>query len=807
MILLVLTHLSYIDAQDMADRLMKLAIEAFGAGGFPRSELAEAVSASFTATSYVGPEPTASSRALLRQYLEAVLGLTDFDSGGSSGWPTEMSTVISAKKEGHFGAFDEAGTSRRATSSTPSSASPAALVCGTSLLCLVCTHMVPPNASMANRAAKACAAKIGVIFPGGTVSAAATSVCEQVADKLLKEASATFSLLNVSFPAPIKSSHRSPASIHMDFVEAAVWMLRACGKHERAIEVLYDRLQQPKVPDGTGKTPSGGFWSQIKYESYTATHLSELWGSGEDQGCQMVLQSQATRRLLESNPRLGLSVFTAMHPQNESQWRAMVARDDPLSHPSYPLQVVELLKSINPAVAYEDIERSFTVSTDDEVDQYKDAAPLPLESGRALAVTYLESAIGISSGRPTTEDAFDSLPPDETVEERASNMHDELSYLLLEGIISERGDDDNDVDTELGKIYRGKLRQLLAWPFAKVRSERLLAALPSSFLQEQALLLGRLGRHEDALRILYCDLHSLDLALEYCDARHERQVAQDELLKSKRRPVRSDARSSEDCAYLPLVRVALESDPDTERGTTAAIQVLALRRSSIDRAAALRLLPQNIPVSAVARPFLIPALVDSESQIRRLTVTASLLRAKYVSLKQQLTEAQIKSQASLHAIPQLRSLNLGDPLHSSKPLKARPAHSASSTFPEVMIVKHFFPRHLIIQAKVTNSAPSVDGRTLGDVAFVVAESSEEAIQPSLQIPLKALPYRSTGSAWCVLSAAPQRIDGMAILTCELRYTVLAVDATTGAPLSFSGGSGRIYVEELQDMEVQAAHFS
>ena len=789
----------------MADRLMKLAIDAFGVNGFPRTEVAEAVSASFTATSYVGPEPKASSRALLHQYLEAVLGLADFDGGGASGWPTEMSTVAAPKKEGHFGAFDEAGTSRRATSSTASSASPAALVCGTSLLCLVCTHMVPTNASLANRAAKACAAKIGVVFPGGPVSVAATSVCEQVAEKLLREASATFSLLNVS--SPISSTHRSPGTVHLELVEAAVWLLRACGKHERAIEVLYDRLQRPN------KTAEGGvilgFWSQIKFESYTATHLSELWSSGEDQGRRLVLETQAARRLLESNAPLGLSVFTAMHPQNEAQWKSMMARDDPLAHPSYPLQVVELLKSINPAVAYEDRDTPYSpdsLDIDSSVSA-EDSAPLPLETGRALAVTYLESAIGISSGRPTTEDAFDALPSDDTIEEREANIHDELSYLLLEGIISERGDDDNDKDTELGKIYRGKLRRLLAWPLTKVRSERLLSTLPSSFLQEKALLLGRLGRHEDALRILYCDLQSLDLALEYCDSRYEQQKAQDDLLRSKRGPNRSSSRGSSDCAYLPLVRVALESDPDTERGTTAAIQVLALRSNAIDRAAALRLLPENVPVSAVARPFLIPALVDSESQIRRLTVTASLLRAKYVSLKQQLTEAQIKSQASLHAVPQLRSLNLGDPLHSSKPFKARPAHSASSTFPEVMIVKHFFLRHLIIQAKVTNSAASVDGRTLGDVAFVVAESSEEAIQPTLQVPLKELPYRSTGSAWCVLSAAPQRIDGMAVLTCELRYTVLAVDATTGAPLNFSGGSGRIYVEELQDMEVQAAHFS
>lgn len=176
---------------------MKLAIDAFGASGFPRTEMAEAVSASFTATSYVGPEPTASSRALLRQYLEAVLGLADFDGGGASGWPTEMSVVAVPKNEGHFGAFDEAGTSRRATSSTATSASPAALVCGTSLLCMVCTKMMPPNASVANRAAKACAAKLGVVFPGGTVSVAATSVCEQVAEKLLKEASASFSTQRV----------------------------------------------------------------------------------------------------------------------------------------------------------------------------------------------------------------------------------------------------------------------------------------------------------------------------------------------------------------------------------------------------------------------------------------------------------------------------------------------------------------------------------------------------------------------------------------------------------------------------------
>lgn len=854
--------------QDLADRLMKLSIDAFGANGFPRSEVAEAVNASFSATSYVGPEPTSNTRSLLRQYLEAVLGLSDDFGGDISTWPTDEDDGFDEDNEEddrtdvgrYYSAFDQdeaTGRSMRSGyrggGSANQSSSPAALLSGTALLCLVCSQLVPPNASLANRAAKSCASKMGVVsdMRQAGVSSAAVSVCELIADKLLREASNSFSLLSVSSPTPIASSNRSSQSgSNMEFVEAAVWLLRSSGRHDMAIEVLHERMNNPALRNktsggggsggaeagggsrtqtgGVATTPSGvggGSWSQIKYESYTAAHLGELWSCGDDNCCRLVLRSPATKRLLENNPRLGLSVFTSTHPQNASQWAAMVASDDPLAHPTYPMKVVELLKSVHPAVPYDALKESgggiggSGVSPSSQR-QEDGVAPLPLESGRALAVTFLESAIGISTGRPWTFaiDAFDALPPDENFEERSADLHDELSYLLLESVIAERTDDDNDADTELGELYRGKLRRLLSWPNAKVRSERLLASLPSSFLREHALLLGRLGRHEDALRILYCDLQSLDLALEYCDALHERERQRMEHERAARKDVPDDQSKGKGgggrCAYLPLVRVALESDPDTERGTTAAIQVLALRRGSIDRAAALRLLPQNVPVSAVARPFLIPALVDSESQVRRLTVTSKLLRAKYVELKHSLTEAQIKSQSSLYTIPALRSLNLGEPLQSSKPYKARPAHTASSTFPDVVIVKYFFPRHMVIQAKVTNSAVALDGRTLGDVAFVVAESSDEAILPTAQVPLKTLPPHATGSTWCVLAASPQRIDGTAILTCELRYTVLAVDSATGAPLNFSGGIiashsslGRVYVEELQDMQVQAAHFA
>lgn len=379
---------------------------------------------------------------------------------------------------------------------------------------------------------------------------------------------------------------------------------------------------------------------------------------------------------------------------------------------------------------------------------------------------------------------------------------------------------DGDV-TPLGRIYRQKLRRFLRWPLAKIRSERLLEALPRSFSQEQALVLGRLGRHEEALKILYCNCKSMDLALEYCDILHGRrkvqiekeraQLAADSLLDDRAND-ELDEKFQKENAYLPLVRVALESDPAKQRGISSAIQILAMRRGDIDRSAALRLLPNNLPVSAVARPFLIPALVDSESQARRLKVVSSLLRAKHTALKHQLTDAQLKAQANLYVVPQFRAMNLGEPLHSTKPFKARPSTSASPTFPDVIIVKHFFNRHLIIQAKITNNSLAVDGRALGNLAFVVAESSEDAIQPAssaAQVPIKVLPFHTTGSAWCVLVASPNRMEGTAVLTCELRYTVLGVDATSGTSLSFGQGAttGRTFVEELQDIEVFASHFS
>jgi len=787
--------------QIFADRFIKLSIDAFGPNGFPRLELANSIGSTFSATSYVGPEPTAHKRSLLQQYLEVVLGLSDDvrRGGGRLSSMASENIQISVNQEGGMEVEVNEPNQEDDVQAVSSSLGPNALLTCTALLCLVCFQMNPPNATLACRGSKACASAMGIRRPGDTsVAKSAVTVCELIADRLLKEAAAaSFSRLS---PSPISSSNRyAPSGASMQFVESAVWLLRSCGCHEKAIFVLEERMNDPALRNasvaGDGRMDSGfAFgWSQIKFDSYIATHLGDLWSSKDEKYCQLVIQSSATRDLLARNPSLGLSIFTSAHPQNQNEWRKMKPGDDPLAHPFYPSKVTELLKSVSPHATPKELREKIPNEA---------AGSLPLHSGgRAVAVAYLESALGISSGRPTESQSDPSYHGE--FDERKADMHDELSYLLLEGVISERVDGESSEDSDLGALYRLKLRRLLSWPNSRIRSERLLTSLPKSFLREQALLLGRLGRHEDALRIFYCDLNSLELALEYCDIRHERK-------EEEGRKVRSSTPS--ECAYIPLVKVALSADPDPDRGIAAAIQVLALRRNAIDKSAALRLLPKNVPLSEMTRPFLIPAVVENQSQVRRLSVASALLRSRYMQLKKRLTEAQLKSQASLHSVPALQNLNLREHLRSSKPTKARLVHPSSSpNFPEVMLVKHFFPRHLVIQAQVMNvNASQDDMRTLTDVAFVVAESSDDALLPTLKVPLKTLPPRATGSAWCVLAASPQRLDGTAFLASELRFTVLEVDAA-GAPLTFveanAPGYGRPYVEELQDLEVRHTEFS
>ncbi len=69
-----------------------------------------------------------------------------------------------------------------------------------------------------------------------------------------------------------------------------------------------------------------------------------------------------------------------------------------------------------------------------------------------MAVLYLEWAIGITTGRPPSPGSSLLELSCDKVDKGIADMHAELSYLLLEGVISERGDEDRGEDSDLGTI-------------------------------------------------------------------------------------------------------------------------------------------------------------------------------------------------------------------------------------------------------------------------------------------------------------------------------------------------------------------
>jgi hypothetical protein len=116
------------------------------------------------------------------------------------------------------------------------------------------------------------------------------------------------------------------------------------------------------------------------------------------------------------------------------------------------------------------------------------ATTLPLESGWALAVSFLRSAIGIATGRPgaaviTTPATLtfashtgDNNNDDDEFERHWANLHNKLSQLLLEGVMAERPENDETKDT--------LLREFLKWPLAKLRTEQFMTSLPPSFCKD-----------------------------------------------------------------------------------------------------------------------------------------------------------------------------------------------------------------------------------------------------------------------------------------------------------------------------------
>ena len=96
-------------------------------------------------------------------------------------------------------------------------------------------------------------------------------------------------------------------------------------------------------------------------------------------------------------------------------------------------------------------------------------------------------------------------------------------------------------------------------------------------------------------------------------------------------------------------------------------------------------------------------------------------------------------------VPSLQQLNLGRPLYSSTPFEAHSAKvitsaNLSQLCPQVTLIKHYLSNFGVVQAMIRWIADGAEVlqrkcRKLGEVSFVIVNSSDEALLLSANVPI------------------------------------------------------------------------
>jgi hypothetical protein len=199
-------------------------------------------------------------------------------------------------------------------------------------------------------------------------------------------------------------------------------------------------------------------------------------------------------------------------------------------------------------------------------------------SGSAPASIHDEYGQALMEGAPILHDAFD-------------HIHVDLNIKL------------EDSETiRLYKIYRTKLQHFLRTSM-DFHPERIMRYLPSSFLHEYALLLSRIGRHEEVLRLYIHQLNNITLAEEYCNRIHTLRVSD-----SSNTTILNDISNVYFCLFKVMLTppmtvsegVKLSLIPDKQTTLKMVIRLAVLYFDRFDPALFLDLLPPNMPLAALS---------------------------------------------------------------------------------------------------------------------------------------------------------------------------------------------------------------
>ncbi|KAF7704430.1 vam6/Vps39-like protein isoform X2 [Silurus meridionalis] len=147
-------------------------------------------------------------------------------------------------------------------------------------------------------------------------------------------------------------------------------------------------------------------------------------------------------------------------------------------------------------------------------------------------------------------------------------------------------------------------------------------------LEERALLLGRMGKHEQALFIYVHILNDTYMAEEYCHRHYDKSADgnKDVYLSLLRMYL-----SPPDAHYLGPIKMEL-SEP--QANLQAALQVLELHHSKLNTTKAIDLLPANTQIAEI-RVFLESVLEEKAQRKRFDQVLKSLLQAEFLRVQEE----------------------------------------------------------------------------------------------------------------------------------------------------------------------------
>ncbi|XP_047347409.1 vam6/Vps39-like protein [Vespa velutina] len=220
-------------------------------------------------------------------------------------------------------------------------------------------------------------------------------------------------------------------------------------------------------------------------------------------------------------------------------------------------------------------------------------------------------------------------------------FHNVLIHQYKEKSLASMNENATPAEKEISQHIRQKLQQFLE-KSAYYTPETILVHFPFDCLfEERAIILGRLGRHQQAISIYINLLNDIPRAIEYCNNVYERYHNEEKTDKQKKS-------EGADEVYVMLINQLLKPDdagalmagcntkiqrkaqPDPEM----ALRLLEEHASKINPLKALEILPDTVPIGRIKR-FLEVSLQNNLNTRRKTQVLKGLLYAEHLQVQEQ----------------------------------------------------------------------------------------------------------------------------------------------------------------------------